>query len=140
MKDVVFRHAAAKAGAHLGEPTKTIEQNFADWEGTAFGFGYGTGEPHILRALKSFFDAFGVDDRPNSYSYEKLEEAVTAPVAWLLINRLCQLDIIEYGTSPRFAWLTKEGEALREFIATKTVGELETIVGDHEEHCRLSET
>lgn len=132
---VNFRAAPAKAGAHLGEPTKTIEQNFADWESTAFGFGYGTGEEHILRALKAFFDAFGVDDRPNSSDYRRLEEAVTAPVAWLLINRLCQVDIIEYGSSPRFAWLTPEGEALREFMATKTVSELEEIVGSHNEHC-----
>lgn len=117
------------------EPTKSIEQNFADWESTTFGYGYGTGEPHILRSLKAFFDAFGVDDRPNSYDFQKLEEAVTAPVAWLLINRLCQVDIIEYGTSPRFGWLTAEGEALREVVAAKTVGELEEIVGNHDDHC-----
>jgi hypothetical protein len=135
MRDVSFRQATEKAGSRLGEPTKTVEQSFADWEGHTFGFGYGTGEPHILRALKGFFDAFGVDDRPNSYNYEALEEAVTAPVAWLLINRLCQVDIIEYGTSPRFAWLTKEGEALRTFLASKTVGELEEIVGANDDHC-----
>lgn len=135
MRDVSFGQAIAKAGAKMAEPTKTIEQSFADWEGHTFGFGYGTGEPHILRALKAFFDAFGVDDRPNSYNYEKLEEAVTAPVAWLLINRLCQVDVIEYGTSPRFAWLTKEGEALREFMASKTVGELDVIISGHDDHC-----
>jgi hypothetical protein len=107
---------------------KSIEESFVDWESSTFGLGYGTGEEHVLRALKAFFDAFGVDDRPNSYDYQKLEAAVTPPVAWLLINRLCQVGIIEYGTSPRFAWLTTEGEALRNFVGSKSVEQLEGIV------------
>jgi hypothetical protein len=108
---------------------KTIEQNFADWEGNAFGFGYGTGEPHTLRALKSFFDALGTRNGDHCYEYEKLEEALTAPVAWLLINVLCRhgVDVIEYGTSPRYGWLTAEGIALRDFIKDRTVGELVDI-------------
>jgi hypothetical protein len=108
--------------------TKTIEESFVDWESSAFGLGYGTGDEHVLRALKSFFAAFGNEDRPNSYDYRKLEAAVTPAVAWLLINRLCQTDIIEYGTSPRFAWLTPEGEALKAFIDSRSVEELEGIV------------
>jgi hypothetical protein len=120
-------------GKTLAEPSKSIEKSFVDWESHAFGFGYGTGEEHVLRAIKAFLDAFGVDDRPNSYNYETLEKAVTAPVAWLLINRLCGVDIIEYGTSPRYGWLTEEGEALRKFIDGKTVEELETICCDRTE-------
>lgn len=130
-----MRSVTGLAGAKLAEPTKTIEQSFADWESHAFGFGYGTGEPHVLRALKTFFDAFGTDHNPNSYEYEKLEAAVTAPVAWLLINRLCQVNILEYGTSPRFAWLTPEGEALRAFVASKTVSELEEAIQENEDYC-----
>jgi hypothetical protein len=113
---------------------KTQDEYFIDWESTAFGFGYGTGEEHVLRALKSFFAAFGVtygdDHRPNSYDYCKLEEAVTAPVAWLLINRLCshQLDVIEYGSSPRYGWLTPNGEKLKEYIDGKTVEEMDLLV------------
>ena len=107
---------------------KPIEQSFSDWESHVFGFGYGTGEEHIFRSLKGFFDAFGNDAGPESYDHEKLETAVGAPVAWLLINVLCRFDIIEYGTSPRYGWLTPEGKRLREFVAGKTVGELEEIV------------
>jgi hypothetical protein len=109
---------------------KTIEENFADWESHAFGFGYGTGEQHTLRALKGFFDLIGEEpDQPRSYNYERLEEKLSAPVAWLLINALCRhsVDVIEYGTSPRFGWLTEEGEALKAFVDTKTVAELEAI-------------
>ena len=114
-------------GKALADPSKPVEQSFADWESDAFGFGYGTGEEHVLRSLKAFFDAMGVDGRPNSYDYQKLEVALGGPITWLLINRLCQVDAIEYGTSPRFAWLTEEGEALRKFVDSKTVEELEAI-------------
>lgn len=133
-KTEIVNQALRRAGGRADlKPSKSIEHNFADWESATFGLGYGTGESHVLRALKAFFDAFGVDDRPMSYDFEKLEEAVTAPVAWLLINRLCQVDIIEYGTSPRYAWLTPEGEALRVFIDSKTVGELVDICCDRSE-------
>lgn len=109
------------------EPT---EKNFADWEGCAFGFGYGTGEEHTLRALKGFFDQIGIDpERPRAYDYERLEEALGPQVAWLIINALCRhgVGVIEYGTSPRYGWLTTEGEALKKFVDARTVAELEEI-------------
>lgn len=84
-------------------------------------------------ALKGWFAAVGTDNGPNSYDYQKLEAAVSPTVAWLLINRLCQLDIIEYGTSPRFGWLTEEGKALKAFIDSKTVEELAEIAAGHDE-------
>lgn len=104
--------------------SKVIEQSFIDWESMAFGFGYGSGEEHVLGALKGFFDAMGVDDRPTSYDYQKLEAALGPAVAWLMINALCHRDIIEYGTSPRFGWLTPEGERLKAFVDNKSVDEL----------------
>jgi hypothetical protein len=103
--------------------TKAIEESFADWEGSAFGFGYGSGEPHTLGALKDFFAALKADGR--SYEYEKLEAVLGARVAWLLINVLCRHPgILEYGTSPRYGWLTKQGERLKAFVDGKTVDEL----------------
>lgn len=114
--------------------TKTIEKSFIDWEANVFGFGYGTGEEHVLRSLKLFFDLIGKDQKlPNSYNYEQLEQALTAPVAWLIINILCHADIIEYGSSPRFGWLDKKGIALKAFVDTKTVGELVDLCCDHTE-------
>jgi hypothetical protein len=56
-------------------------------------------------------------------------------VAWLLINHLCQLDIIEYGTSSRFGWLTAEGESLKAFVASKTADELAEIACNHDDVC-----
>lgn len=111
---------------------KTLDQSFIDWESSAFGFGYGSGEGHVLGALHAFFLAFGNYDNPNSYDFEKLEKAVTPPVAWLLINRLCQhgIDVLEYGSSPRFGWLTRNGVALREYVLSKDVEDLTRIVCD----------
>ena len=115
---------------------KTIEKHFAEWESHVFGFGYGTGEPHVLAALKGFMTAVGREGSPNAYEYEALERAVTAPVAWLLINALCHADIIEYGTSPRFGWLTPQGEALEAFTDFCTVERLEAMCAvESIDHC-----
>lgn len=105
---------------------KSIEENFADWESTVFGFGYGSGERHILAALKEFMAAIGRDDLPTAYDYEVLEKAVTPTVAWLLINALCKysVGVIEYGSSPRYGWLTKRGIALKAFIDSKSLDDL----------------
>lgn len=122
---------------------KTVDEHFRDWEAHAFGFGYGTGEPHTLAALKTFMSTVGVGeppDRHHCYDHTKLGAALTPTVAWFLINALCRygIDIIEYGTSPRYAWLTNEGKALRSFIATKSVDELVAICCRYDEgytHC-----
>jgi len=50
---------------------KTIEEYFYDWEAHVFGYGYGTGEPYTLQALKDFLalcpDSLG-------YDYKAMEE------------------------------------------------------------------
>jgi len=107
---------------------KTLDENFRDWESTAFGFGYGSGEEHILPALKRFLALCRNEPSGRSYDYRELEADLTPTVAWLLINRLCQQDIIEYGTSPRFGWLTHKGEALQTYTASKTEDELAEVV------------
>lgn len=110
---------------------KTIEENFIDWESHAFGFGYGSGEQHVISALRSFLDAVGKRrdaDTPHGYDYHELETACGQTVAWLLINRLCQLKVINYGVSPRYGWLEPEGMKLKEFIANKTDDELIELI------------
>jgi len=83
---------------------KPIDDSFSDWEGSAFGFGYGAGEQYIIPLLKAFLSEVPLVD---SYDHENLESVLGAPIAWLLINVLVREDILEYGTSPRFGWLTK---------------------------------
>lgn len=120
---------------------KTTEENFIDWEASTFGYGYGTGELSILTALKTFMATIPArPDLPNGYDYTKLEAALEPTVTWLLINVLCkhQVDIIEYGTSPRFGWLTDKGMQLKAFIDSKTVDELVELCTSRTEdyiHC-----
>lgn len=106
---------------------KTIDQNWVDWESYAFGYGYGSGEPNVISALKRFFELCPADD---AYDYQALEAELGSIVAWLLINRLCRHDVsmLSYGTSPRCAWLTTRGKAMKAYLATKTVGELVGLI------------
>jgi len=118
---------------------KTIEQHWADWEKYVFGFGYGTGELYTIPALKKFFSCIQGERR---YDFQILGKELTPTVAWLLINILCHADILEYGTSPRYGWLTKEGESLKAFIDSNDEDTLytflmhdETVVHCYPDHC-----
>jgi len=102
-------------------PEKSPDDHFRDWEGEAFGFGYGSGEPHIIPALKAFLEAIPVD---GAYDYEALEREFSSLPAWLLLNVLCHQDAIEYGTSPRYGWLTSKGKRLRAYVSEHTADDL----------------
>lgn len=110
---------------------KTLDDYFHDWESHVFGFGYGTGEEHTLATLKGFVDAL---DNYRNYDYRTLETALTPPVAWLMINILCRAGVIEYGTSPRFAWLNPWGENMARFVAEKSVEQLYEITSRDENY------
>jgi hypothetical protein len=100
------------------------EKHFVDWEAQVFGFGYGSGESYVLRPLKQFFALCKQGTLSPRYSYEELEERIGCSATWLLINALCHADVIEYGISPRYAWLTGKGILLKEFVDSYTVEEL----------------
>lgn len=110
---------------------KTEIEYFRDWESHVFGYGYGTGESYIIPALKCFFDLVPLE---GAYDHKVLEDKLTPTVAWLLINALCKADVLEYGTSPRFAWFTHgHGKRLKQFIDSKTVEELfKALRGDQD--------
>lgn len=117
---------------------KTLEDYFIDWEGHVFGYGYGTGEQYTIPALKLFFECLENGRGTNSYNFEVLERVLGQTTAWLLINILCHADIIEYGTSPRFGWLTNKGERLKKFLFGKSKDNLYDLVMSTDEnyiHC-----
>lgn len=111
---------------------KTPAQYFADWEGDTFGCGYGTGEPHTITALSGFMS---VCPEKGNYDYADLERALSPATAWLLINALCKARIIEYGTSPRYGWLTPAGVALKDFMSTQTLPQLIEAACGHDDPC-----
>lgn len=111
------------------------DKHFIDWESHVFGYGYGTGEGPIFEAMKNFF-AQMVDN--HSYDYKHVQGLLGTNVTWLLINVFCHADIIEYGTSPRFGWLTNKGHALKNYVESKTVRQLCEIVSVDSDylHCQ----
>jgi len=111
---------------------KTIEQNFVDWEGEAFGFGYGTGEPHTIKALHDFLAL--CHGEIEAYDYKEIEKALTPTAAWLMINALCKQDMITYGTSPRYGWLTDKGITLRKFVLDAGIDKCVHIVCNRTEN------
>lgn len=105
---------------------------FQEWESTIFGACYGTGEMPILKAVKEFF-ANLQDGR--SYDYETLERKLGDTVTWLLINAFDKANMIEWGTSARYGWLTSSGELLKEYMDKKTTEELYEIIMHREAIC-----
>ena len=112
-------------------PAKTLPEYFRDWEASTFGFGYGTGEEHTIPAVRLFMES--MKDR-RSYDYRDLERAFGPLAAWLLINALARDPgaVIEYGTSPRFGWLTSGGETLRDFMLEYSNDELSGFTNSSE--------
>ncbi len=102
--------------------TKPLAENFADWEAETFGYGYGTGEPYTIGALRKFLER--CDGDMGQYDHGRLTEALSGETAWLLISVLAKAGIIDYGTSPRFGWLTQAGLALKAFVLSHTVEQL----------------
>jgi hypothetical protein len=100
---------------------KTIEENFIDWESNVFGYGYGTGEMYTIPATKDFF---GLCPFEGTIDYKTLENHLTPTTAWLLINIFCKADLIEYGTSLRYSWLTNRGKELKKFLENKKIEEI----------------
>ena len=114
----VLRPEDAVIYAGHGQTLSRVEQD-------AFGYGYGTGEAFILPALHGFLLHL---EQGQSYSAEAMEAGLGGTVAWLLINVLCRAQILDYGTSPRFGFLTPQGERLRDYVLSKTPEELYEIV------------
>lgn len=100
---------------------KPLDQYFTDWYSHVLPYGYGTGEVAIMPCLTKLM-ALVPDGK--SYDYRVLEEAVTAPVAWLLLGALHNANIFDYGTSTRYAWLTAQGKRLKAYLATHSDDEL----------------
>lgn len=89
-----------------------------------------------LRALRTFLEHCKKGLGPSSlesYDYRELEEVLTPTVTWLMINLLCQKDVLSYGTSPRFGFLTIKGERLKEFILERTVEDLYELAAGGDE-------
>jgi len=112
---------------------KDEKEWFREWECRAFGAGYGSGELPILTATKRFFELM---EDGRSYDSQVLEKELGATVTWLLINAFDKANMIEWGTSARYGWLTSCGEYLRDFITKHSAEELyEIVMADSDSTC-----
>ncbi len=109
------------------------EKFFINWISDNLGYGYGTGELYTISTLKNFLTMIPDECDDRSYDYRNIEKVMGGPVTWLMIDKLCSCDIVEYGCSPRFAWLTDKGKKLRIFVMSRTSEELISLV------CNVSE-
>lgn len=115
---------------------KTLEEHFIDWHGDVFPYGYGTGEEFIIPKLRLFMGFQAGAGIP--YDHSLLEEELGPAIAWLLINALCKARVVEYGSSPRFGWLTGRGKKVKKFMLSRSVDDLVQLVTDCSEnyvHC-----
>ena len=73
---------------------------------------YGELEYHLDKTLKLVFahdlKEYGFEEIP------MLEDFATA--YWLIISLMHKWDFIDYGTSPRGAWLTEKGERFKKMV------------------------
>ena len=72
---------------------------------------YGEFEVYLNSFLKSIFQKelkdFGFDEKlPNDFQV----------AYWSVLSELKKLNLVDYGTSPRGAWLTEEGERFKRVI------------------------
>jgi len=117
---------------------KSLDQAFVDWEESVFGFGYGSGEEHVIKALRVFFEHTPPNEAESRcYDYTVFEKELGGSTAWLLLNALGHADIIEYGSSPRFGWLTEHGYRLRSYILSRKLNELLGILAESTMECQL---
>ena len=67
---------------------------------------YGELDEYFLQDLIEIIIYIELDDKPKPYLFD------TSKVYWYLISILVEHDYVEYGTSPRFPWLTEKGVKL----------------------------
>lgn len=114
------------------------DQEFCRFESEYFGYGYGSGEEFIIPYLKPFFKSIPID---GCYDHKVIEQECGGFPTWILINILCKSprdtrlvkeSVIEYGSSPRFGWLTDFGKSLKQFVDTHSKEELLAILDNYD--------
>jgi len=101
---------------------------------------YGSGEQYVVPALKEFlsyykreaFAPLGIDEFVTNLSQPPLATLTPATI-WMLVNTLNAFDILDYGTSPRYGWLTDQGFELKKYLDDNTVEHiLDVLFQEHE--------
>lgn len=105
--------------------SKAADDYFRDWMTQTFGWYHGSRRERLIRDLAAFL-AEVPGDRP--YEYERLVAAVGPLAAWMLIDKLYRAGVLAYNSSPRSAYLTEAGVALKHYVSSRSAGDLLEIV------------
>ena len=75
---------------------------------------YGELEETLPTKLIEVLEYFNQENKSpiTPYIFEEGTDTITKCEFWLISSLLYQQDLIEYGSSPRFAWLTEEGKVI----------------------------
>lgn len=89
-----------------------------------FECGYGTGEQYTIPIMYKFMELLA----ERSYDFQVMSVAFGEVTTWVLIELLARCDLIDWGTSSRFGWITERGEQLRDMMRKFTQEEMYEIV------------
>jgi hypothetical protein len=101
------------------------EREFCTWYGDTLGYGYGTGDVHFCHALVTFLRHCR---ETGSYTYTTMQDALGEAAFWFFLNTLCHAGLVDYGTSPRYGWLSEEGKRLADFVKDYDADRLYNLV------------
>lgn len=91
---------------------------------------YGELEYHLDSYIKKFFSVevseVGFDDE---HTMNNLE-------FWFVVSMLVRMDMLDYGTSPRGAWLTDDGKLFKEYCLKEDAPITKLIHSSHEQNTR----
>lgn len=74
---------------------------------------YGELEYHLDSYIKKFFSVDVKD-----VGFEESHSLNTVEF-WLVVSMLVKMDMLEYGTSPRGAWLTEDGKEFKKYCLSE---------------------
>lgn len=86
---------------------------------------YGDIEPHLDAYLPKFF---AVEVKEVGFNDE---HSMNTLEFWFVVSWLVKMDFLEYGTSPRGAWLTREGQEFKNYVLS-TPKPITNIIYGHE--------
>ena len=88
---------------------------------------YGELDEIFIDDIKKIIQYIKDEDKENPYLFDNKQSCY-----WYIVSILHNCDFIDYGTSPRFPWLTQTGKALAEEINIMTKDDFEYLLDNLE--------
>jgi len=101
-----------------------------------FGLLYGDWEDDLIKYIKDFLDKFhNINSNHIELGcyeeYEDFDDKMNV-IYWFILSKFNEMNLINYGTSPRLCWLEPLGLEFVEFIKKHNDDELLKIIFENE--------